>query len=265
MYRSSFGTFLGLFIVVACGETSFDAASPRRAAKEEPRNQGSDDAQDGQGDAGDAGATPEKPDSGDQTAGPTVGGSVSDDGGNGEGEGSKPGNLQTDDGNVNDKCDVPKGTPQPKVRLGGEDVPGNGFVGGPDKGPLGSDFDDFILTLTGDFLVEKDAMGAFAKIGATKGHAISVDYQRGTSDCSHAFKFLLRKCPNKESTVAKTYTFSPNVSSAGHFDFTPPAGQYFLDIEMDVGSSTNHQYGGCTVPFPLSNMLYGGGVPALVL
>src|SRR5690606_14482047 len=130
--------------------------------------------------------------------------------------------------------------------------------------PFGSDFDDFILNIHADHLVQRNSQGAYAKIGFRKQTAVTVDYSRGTTDCSHSFKFLLRRCPNKNSTIVKTYTMNLGSDSAGAMTSDMPEPNSFLDIEKTASFSTTERFGGCPLPFPSVNLLYGGGVPVLV-
>lgn len=229
-----------------------DAGSQGKDDQEDSGNHGARDLEDSSG----AGGSDEH----DDEAGGSGNGGIDGDGDSTEGD-----DLVTEDGMISDRCDRPEGTESSQTTLRGEDVPGNGFLGGPDKGkPFGGDFDDFALTLSGPMIVEKDSNGAQGRIGSRSKGKISVSYSRGTTDCSHLFRFKWRKCPNKDSTVVKSAELDVGRGESGQLELDVPASKLFLDIELATTASSTKKFGGCPLPTTVTTALYGGG-PVLVL
>jgi hypothetical protein len=258
-----------------CNNSDFQASAERKPRSADQSKGKGTDTGDGEDDDDDRLANPTTGDEDDtESGGSDSDNSTGSDGdqdndGDVEGSDSESGaddaGVEIDESSISDACDAPKGNDTSSSILGGEDVPGNGLLGGPDKGkPFGSDFDDFFLTLSGSHLVEKDALGAYAKIGFRESSKIKVSYRRGTTDCSHQFRFLIRKCPNKDSTVKKTYTLNPGRGDSAEVTFDISGKNLFLDIEIVASASSTKQFGGCTLPIPITSLLYGGGVPVLI-
>jgi hypothetical protein len=164
-----------------------------------------------------------------------------------------------------DTCEEPKGTTTTSVNLGGEDVPGNGLIGGPDKGhALGSDFDDYYLTFNGEMLVNKG--NAYnGELALKPGADVALSYKRGTTDCSHNFVFIFRRCPNKGATEVGRQELNIGRNNSGSITLKSPAKASFLDIVMKVSASTTRQYGGCGLPTPVENRLYNSLQPGFVI
>lgn len=179
--------------LVACSNARFDGAGPRRSSadSETPRQKEADpseragaDAADGQGDVADG----------------SEGGSggVNDkdkgaiDGDDADGPSNPDGGLEGEEETIAaDKCDKPTGAERSTVTVVGDDV----F-------PVNVDYNDYALTFTGALNVQTIGLGL--RLGATKPTKIDVSYRRMQSDCRHAFEFVVRKCPNKNSTALAT-------------------------------------------------------------
>ncbi len=173
---------------------------------------------------------------------------------------------------VADRCDKPKGSETASVLLGGEDVFGNGWVGGPDGG-AGSDFDDFLLSVTGRVVVDRQNAGN-TRLGIAEATTLEFSYIRGSSDCYHSFEFIVRKCPNEKSTTISKAALSPATATSASTSLQIPQGNVFLDILMKVdGNSPTRRHGGCKVGFSTSRFLYNSSEgdknimlkPALIL
>lgn len=275
---------LMILILTGCNTATFDGVPAARkggseadkGGKSSAKDGGSDghDAGDGGGDGGGQGDLADSGNAGTADQADASGGGRSDetdgDAANGsggiDGDGDQAGDgLVTEDGEISDRCDRPEGEDSNQTTLKGEDVPGNGFLGGPDKGkPFGGDFDDFTLTLAGPLILEKDSNGAQGRIGSRSKGRVAVSYSRGTTDCSHLFRFKWRKCPNKDSTVVKTAELDVGRGDSGQLQLEIPASKLFLDVELATSASSTKNFGGCPLPMTVTTALYGGG-PVLVL
>ena len=265
----SYSILLAFFIIVGCNDGEFTSSAGQRSNSGDLKKNKQNSSPSGQSDGNDGDDLDDNNDDGDDD---DLDGDLGNDDDDKDSDGDIDGtddetdgdDVNIEEGEASDKCDIPQGNEKQQTTLGGEDVPGNGLLGGPDAGkPFGSDFDDFSLSLNGTHLIEKDGQGAFVKIGYAKKTSVTVNYSRGTTDCAHSFKFMLRKCPNKTSTVTKTVQLNIGTGSTGSVTFDVPSTNLFLDIEITAAGSSLKKYGGCGLPIPMTNLLYGGGVPVL--
>lgn len=184
-------------------------------------------------------------------------------GGDNPGDSGNPPNEVdvTDGSNPADICDVPSGQTRRHLKIFGEDVPGNGLLGGADQGhAFGSDFDDYFLTVDGDLIVETNDR-LRNRIGVNHPTTLNLTYQRGTTDCQHNFAFIFRKCPNQNSTELGRHEFNVGRRESGQTSFQVPHANVFIDIQLIVSASFTSEHGSCLLPFPKTNQLYQSGSP----
>lgn len=274
--NARFGAFvLLLVLLVSCSSSDFAGSSAgigSRGSNNATGNEAGDS--DGNDEAGDAGdgeeGEEERGGAGGDAGGESEGGLDGDgdaDGGDLGSDGGGSGNdgIQTDEDKAADQCDRPSGSARASITVGGEDVPGNGLVGGPDKGsPLGSDFHDYTLTIEGDLMLDRPSPTA-GRIGIAKSGEIRVSYKRETTACSHDFTFVVRKCANKDSTELARHKLSIGTGNAGATKFKVSTGKVYLDIVMTVRGSARTDYGGCPLPGAVTNKLYGNAMPGFML
>lgn len=276
--RALLATVHCLLLIAATGCTSGDFAGGSGTIGRPAKGTG-DAGSDGQDGAGnDAGGDANDTDAGDSD-GDSDGGSDGNDslggsdGNDDEGDDVGSDDSASDDGIGDDDdtisadvCEKPVGDARSSIQIGGEDVPGNGLVGGPDKGdPLGSDFDDYVLTITGSHLLLESSLPTSGRIGVSKSGEVQVAYRRGTTACAHDFAFVVRRCPNKDSTELARFKLDIGAGNTGTTTFKVPKGNVFLDIVMTVNSSSRRDYGGCTLPTTITNKLYGNALPGFIL
>lgn len=162
-----------------------------------------------------------------------------------------------------DNCAKPSGSPQSSVTLKGEDWPGNGLLGGPDRNRGGiGDYDDYTLTVSGNLLVEGNSPSNKRIAVARKG-TVTVSYNRGTTACNHNFTFVMKRCANKDSSVisGSEKSLAIGISDSGSTTVNVPEDGVYFDVIMTVTGSSRRDFGGCapTPLFPqITNRLYGG-------
>ena len=275
---STLTCMLAISFSIGCSSSDFAASSEKRQSNKKngltASGSGANDGQDGgdsvdqedgsESDSNDSG-NPDSSDGSDADA-PDSGDSDEAE----EGNDSKDNDKKDDDdpkveeGDAN-VCDNPSGEARAKITVGGEDVPGNGLVGGPDSGkPLGSDFDDYKLDLEGE-LTREGALPTAGRIGMKKKGSVTINYIRGTTACSHDFAIVVRRCPNKDAKELARHKLIIGSGNSGSTSFKVTHDNVYLDIVMTVSGSSRNDFGGCGLPFPLTNKLYGNAMPGFIL